>query len=83
MVLDDCRRRKHWSRPLFNTAQYTIAFVAARGTFCLLTGEGFLRPGPFVAEDLAAAIAAGLVFVLVNLLVDISYGLIDPRVRAS
>ena len=66
MVFDDCRRRKHWSRPLFNTAQYTIAFVAARGTFCLLTGEGFLRPGPFVAEDLAAAFAAGLVFVLVN-----------------
>jgi len=66
MVYDDCRRRKHWSRPLFNTGQYALSYAAARGTFCLLTGEGFLRPGSFGAEDLAAAFAAGLVFVLVN-----------------
>ena len=66
MVYDDFRRQKHWSRPLFNTAQYALSYAAARATFCLLTGEDFLRPGSFGAGDLAGAFAAGLVFVLVN-----------------
>ena len=43
LVLDDLRRHKHWSRPLFNVAQYALAFGAARGAYCLLTGHGFLR----------------------------------------
>ena len=39
LVLDDVRRRKHWSRPFFNVAQYALAFAAARGAYCLLTGS--------------------------------------------
>jgi len=66
MVVDDFRRRKHWSRPLFNTAQYTLAFAAARGTFCLLTGDDFFTPGPFGPADLSGAFAAGMAFFLVN-----------------
>ncbi len=66
MVLDDFRRRKHWTRPLFNVAHYTVAFFAARGAFCLLTGGGLFTPGAFAQQDLLPAFAAGLVFFGVN-----------------
>ena len=66
LVFDDVRRRKHWTRPFFNTAQYTLTFFAARGTYCALTGHGFFEPEAFRPEHLAAAFAAGATFFLVN-----------------
>ena len=66
MAFDDFRRRKHWTRPLFNVAHYTLAFFAARATYCLLTGAGLFTPESFTQRDLAPAFAAGLVFFAVN-----------------
>src|SRR3954464_8382811 len=37
VLLDDIWRRKHWSRPAFNVAQYVVTFLAARLTFALVS----------------------------------------------
>ena len=66
LVTDDVRRRKHWSRPLFNTAQYTLTFVAARATYAALAGKDFWQPTDFRPDDLVAAFSAGVVFFCVN-----------------
>ena len=66
LVLDDVRRGKHWSRPLFNLAQYTLTFSAARATYCLLTGQDLLVPAGMQREDLLPAFVAGAVFFAVN-----------------
>lgn len=66
LIFDDLRRKKHWTRPVFNTAQYALTFVAARGAFCLLTGKDFWAPSAFSAADLPASFAAGAVFFAVN-----------------
>ena len=66
LVFDDLRRRKHWSRPFFNTAQYTLTLVAARLTYCTLAGKDFWSPAGFTSADLLPAFAAGAAFFAVN-----------------
>jgi diguanylate cyclase (GGDEF)-like protein len=66
LVVDDLRRRKHWSRPLFNVSQYALTFVASRLVFSALSGQAFLRPEMFEPADLPAAFAAGAAFFVVN-----------------
>jgi diguanylate cyclase (GGDEF)-like protein len=66
LVFDDVRRRKHWSRPLFNTAQYTLSLVAARLTYCTLADKAFWAPSGFDSGDLVAAFAAGAAFFVIN-----------------
>ncbi|MGZ6826244.1 MAG: putative bifunctional diguanylate cyclase/phosphodiesterase, partial [Mycobacteriales bacterium] len=66
LVIDDVRRRKDWTRPLFNVAQYTLTFAATRLAYALVAGQGFLQPERFRQDDLLAAAAAGLVFFTVN-----------------
>ncbi len=66
MIFDDLRRRKHWTRLLFNIAQYTLAFTATRLVFSLVSGQAFLSPERFEQADLLAAFAAGGTFFVVN-----------------
>ncbi len=66
LMVDDLRRRKHWTRVLFNIAQYALTFSAARGTYCLLTGQEFLVPTGLGDGDLLAAFLAGVAFFTVN-----------------
>ncbi len=66
LVIDDVRRGKHWSRPVFNVAQYTLTLAAARLAFCLVSHQEFLHPGPFGAADIPAAFTAALVYFTVN-----------------
>jgi diguanylate cyclase (GGDEF)-like protein len=66
LVYDDLRRGKHWTRPVFNTAQYTLTFFAARATYCTIAGKDFLDPTALRSDDLAGAFAAGLAFFAVN-----------------
>jgi diguanylate cyclase (GGDEF)-like protein len=66
LLIDDIRRGKHWSRPVFNVAQYTVAFAASRLVFCLISRQDFLRPEAFSAAALPAAFAAAAAFFAVN-----------------
>jgi diguanylate cyclase (GGDEF)-like protein len=66
LVVDDLRRRKHWSRPVFNVAQYALTFAAAKAAFCLFEGTGEPVPGALAARDLPAVFAAAAVYFLVN-----------------
>jgi diguanylate cyclase (GGDEF)-like protein len=66
LVIDDIRRGKSWTRPLFNVAQYSLTFAASRFVFCLLSGQAFLEPETFRADYLTAAFAAAATFFVVN-----------------
>jgi diguanylate cyclase (GGDEF)-like protein len=66
LLIDDLKRGKHWSRPVFNLGQYVLATAAARWSFCVLTGEDFLTPSNFLGKDVVPAIVAGLVYFFVN-----------------
>jgi diguanylate cyclase (GGDEF)-like protein len=66
MVVDDVRSGKHWTRVLFNVGQYALTFTACRAAFCLLGTQDLFRPGRFGHPDLWPALAAGLVFFVVN-----------------
>ncbi len=66
LVVDDLRRGKHWGRPLFNIAQYSLTFGVTRSVYCLLSGQDFLSPQPFLQPELLPAFAAGAAFFLVN-----------------
>jgi diguanylate cyclase (GGDEF)-like protein len=66
LVMDDIRRRKHWSRPVFNVAQYALAIIGARATFCLLSHHRLWVPDVLRPSDLPAALAAGLTFLVLN-----------------
>ncbi len=80
LVIDDLRRRKHWRAVLFNIAQYTLTFAAARGAYCLLTGQEFLRPEGLAHDDLLAAFVAGAVFFAVNhVTVDTAVALVSQQ----
>jgi diguanylate cyclase (GGDEF)-like protein len=65
LVVDDLRRRKHWSRPMFNVAQYALTFAAAKAVFVALsrTPNG---GAALSAHDLPAVFAAAAVYFLVN-----------------
>lgn len=66
LVVDDLKRGRHWSRPLFTLAQYVLSATAARAVFCLLTGQPFFVPRGFIGADVPAALAAALVYLVVN-----------------
>jgi diguanylate cyclase (GGDEF)-like protein len=66
LLVDDLKRGKHWSRPVFNLGQYVLALTAARLSFGLLTGQAFLVPEEFLGADVPAAILAALIYFLVN-----------------
>jgi diguanylate cyclase (GGDEF)-like protein len=66
LVADDLRRRKHWSRPVFNVAQYALTFAAAKAVFCVLGGIGEPVQGTLTAKDLPAIFAAAAAYFLVN-----------------
>jgi diguanylate cyclase (GGDEF)-like protein len=66
LVADDLRRRKHWSRPLFNVAQYALTFGAAKAVFCALDATSGPVPGSLTAHELPAVFAAAAVYFLVN-----------------
>ena len=65
LVVDDLRRRKHWSRPVFNVAQYALTFGAAKAVFSTLAAchcpVTTLRPA-----DVPAVFAAAAVYFVVN-----------------
>lgn len=67
LVIDDLKRGKHWSRPVFNLAQYMLSAAAARWVFCLIAGQEFLAPRDFESTDVAAAMVAAFVYLLVNI----------------
>lgn len=77
LVLDDLRRGKRWSRPVFNSAQYALSFSLSRLTFCALTDQEFFVPEFLSPADLPAAAAAGITFLLVN------HGLVGVAVALS
>ena len=80
LVIDDLRRRKHWRAVLFNIAQYTLTFAAARGTYALLTGQEFLHPEGMGHDELLAAFVAGAVFFAVNhVTVDTAVALVSQQ----
>ena len=64
LVIDDVRRGKHWTRPVFNVAQYGLAFAAAKAVFVGLAGPDAGRP--LEPSDLVAAFAAAAAFFVVN-----------------
>ncbi|HEX2806975.1 MAG TPA: EAL domain-containing protein [Kineosporiaceae bacterium] len=66
LVIDDLRRGKDWTRPVFNIAQYALTFAASRGVFAVLTGGLFWAPTSMNAGQLPAAFAAAAVFFAVN-----------------
>ena len=66
LVVDDLRRGKHWSRPVFNVAQYGLTFAAAKAAFYLFERTGEAVPGALTARDLPAVFAAAAVYFLVN-----------------
>jgi diguanylate cyclase (GGDEF)-like protein len=66
LVVDDVRRRKHWSRPVFNVAQYALTFAAAKAAFYVFERTGDPVPGALAARDLPAVCAAAAVYFLVN-----------------
>jgi diguanylate cyclase (GGDEF)-like protein len=66
LVFDDIRRGKHWSRPLFNVAQYALTFAASRAVFAVLAGQPFTEPTAFRPGDLLAAFVAAGVFFVAN-----------------
>jgi len=89
LVADDVKHGRHWSRPLFNLAQYVLASTATRAVFCLLTGQAFFEPRGFVGAAVPAALAAALVYMTVNLALVTTVVRLDdrcpltPRGRAS
>jgi predicted signal transduction protein with EAL and GGDEF domain len=66
LVVDDLRRGKHWSRPIFNIAQYALTLAASRWVFVTVSGQPFLQPDPFSPAALPAAFAAGATYFVVN-----------------
>jgi diguanylate cyclase (GGDEF)-like protein len=66
LIVDDLRRGKHWSRPVFNVAQYLIAFCAAKMMFIVAGGSAIEAAHRMLPHSLPAAFAAGGVFLLVN-----------------
>ncbi|GAB6900264.1 putative bifunctional diguanylate cyclase/phosphodiesterase [Kineosporia succinea] len=66
LVIDDLKQGRHWSRPVFNLAQYVLAVAAGRWIFCLLAGQAFFVPESFDRDDVAPAIVASGVYFLVN-----------------
>ncbi|MBT0773764.1 EAL domain-containing protein [Kineosporia sp. J2-2] len=67
LVVDDLKRGKHWSRPVFNLAQYVLSAAAARWAYCLISDQDFLVPGAFKDTGVAAALLAAFVYLLVNM----------------
>src|SRR3712207_3497993 len=74
LVIDDIRRGKHWARPLFNVAQYTLTLAASKAVFVALAGDrvGF---GLTPAQLPAAFVAAGVFFVFNQVLVGVAVAL--------
>jgi diguanylate cyclase (GGDEF)-like protein len=77
LVVDDLKRRKHWSRPVFNVSQYALAILAARGVYAVLSRHDLVRPEILGPADLPAALLAGLAFIAVN------HGLVGTAVALS
>lgn len=67
LVVDDLKRGKHWLKPVFNLAQYVLSAAAARWVFCLIDGQAFLTPRDFRGADVAAAMAAAVIYLLINM----------------
>jgi diguanylate cyclase (GGDEF)-like protein len=66
LVVDDLRRGKHWSRPVFNVGQYALTFVAARAVFDVLSHAGGREAVSITPQDIPAVFAAGAVYFVVN-----------------
>ncbi|MCW2615456.1 MAG: diguanylate cyclase/phosphodiesterase [Frankiales bacterium] len=66
MIVDDVRRGKDWTRPLFNVAQYTLTITATRWVYCLAAGQDLLVPETFERADLGPALLAGATLFAVN-----------------
>ncbi len=66
LVVDDLRRGKHWSRPVFNVAQYALTFVAAKLVFGLLSHAPGRETFSITPGDIPAVFAAGAAYFLVN-----------------
>ena len=66
LVIDDLRRGKHWSRPVFNVAQYALTFAAAKLVFGALAGDTHAAVGGLTPAELPAMFAAGAVYFAVN-----------------
>ncbi len=66
LFIDCTVRGRLWHRLPFNIGQYALAFIASRAVYALVAGlpfTGSTTPGP---PDLLAAIAGGMVFLMVN-----------------
>jgi len=66
LVLDDLRRGKDPLRPIFNVAQYTLTFAAARATLLLVAGDLPDSPQHFAHRHLIGLGMAALAFFLIN-----------------
>jgi len=66
LLVDDLKRGRHWSRPVFNLGQYVLAVAAARWSFSLLADQRFAVPDDFLSSDVTPAIASAIVYFLVN-----------------
>ena len=67
VAVDDLRSRSRPLQVVFNAGQYCLALLAARWTWCALTGTPVLRGfTPFHGSGLIPALAAGAVFAVVN-----------------
>ena len=76
LVIDDLRRGKHWSRPVFNVGQYALTFASAKFVFDLLSHPGGRETFNIRPQDIPAVFAAGAVYFIVNqLLVGIAVAL--------
>ena len=67
VAVDDLRSRSRPLQVVFNAGQYCLALLAARWTWCALTGTPVLGGfTPFHGSGLIPALAAGAVFAVVN-----------------
>ena len=76
-IIDDLRRGKDPLRPLFNVAQYTLTFAAARFTLQLVAGDLPSSPSTFAHRHLLGIVCAGVAFLVVN------HGLVGTAVALS
>ena len=65
--LDDLRHGRPRRVFLFNLGQYVLTLVAARGAFCLLSGDHFFALHSDIGpRDIPAMLAAGVAYFVVN-----------------
>ena len=76
-IIDDLRRGKDPLRPLFNVAQYTLTFAAARVALQLVAGDLPSSPSAFAHRHLLGIVCAGVAFLVVN------HGLVGTAIALS